>query len=160
MQQADVNWRVAEAEKAEEPELEKVEEVSEVELVPYIEGHAQLILNERRILDFDLAPIYGVSTSALNRAYKRNIDMFEDDWVIQLDGDLWQSLCQSGITLDERQRFRTETPLVYSAEGANSVAFQLTQSPIARKRAKTIIKVFSDLERMAHGDFVFDIQGM
>lgn len=139
---------------AEPVEEEQVAEVSEIELVPYIEGHSQLILNERKILDFDLAPIYGVSTSALNQAYKRNLDMFEDDWVIQLDNKTWSNLSQSviGSPSREAQKHRDAPPLIYNAEGANSVAFQLKQSPIARKRAKTIIKVFSDLERMTHGE--------
>lgn len=130
---------------------EYVDEISDTKLVPYIESHSRVIQNERVICDFDLAPIYGVSVRDLNRAYKRNLDMFEDDWVIQLNDKTWNDWCQSG-TGSKEQLHRSEPPLIYKPEGAHMAGFQLRQSPIARKRAITIIKVFSDLERMAHGE--------
>lgn len=52
--------------------VEKVEEIEDMQLVPYIEGHAQLIRVERVLFDFDLGNIYGVSTREINQARGNN----------------------------------------------------------------------------------------
>lgn len=44
-----------------------------------------LLIRERRVmLDKDLALLYGVETKALNRAVKRNLERFPDDFMFQL----------------------------------------------------------------------------
>ena len=49
------------------------------------------------ILDRDLARLYGVETSALNRAVKRNIERFPSDFMFQFSKE--ESLvCQIGIS--------------------------------------------------------------
>lgn len=58
-----------------------------------------LIRGEKVLLDVDLATLYGVETGALNRAVKRNIDRFPDDFMFQLDSEDWERLkCQIGIS--------------------------------------------------------------
>jgi ORF6N domain len=42
------------------------------------------IRGQKVILDSDLAGIYGVPTKALNRAVKRNLARFPDDFIFQL----------------------------------------------------------------------------
>jgi hypothetical protein len=42
------------------------------------------IRGQKVILDSDLARIYGVPTKALNRAMKRNLERFPDDFILQL----------------------------------------------------------------------------
>jgi hypothetical protein len=43
-----------------------------------------LIRGEKVLLDRDLAPLYGVSTSILNKAVTRNLDRFPPDFMFQL----------------------------------------------------------------------------
>jgi hypothetical protein len=44
-----------------------------------------LIRGKKVMFDKDLAELYGVETKALNRAVKRNIDRFPDDFMFQLN---------------------------------------------------------------------------
>lgn len=68
-----------------------------------VEGIEQAILRFRGhqvLLDADLARLYGVEISALNRAVKRNLARFPDDFMFQLTREEWAALrCQIG-TLD------------------------------------------------------------
>jgi hypothetical protein len=57
------------------------------------------VRGEKVFLDADLAMLYGVETSALNRAVKRNTDRFPADFMFQLDATEWENLrCQIGIS--------------------------------------------------------------
>ena len=49
-----------------------------------IESVIFVVRGERILLDSDLATVYGVTTGALNRAVKRNLDRFPEDFVFQL----------------------------------------------------------------------------
>jgi hypothetical protein len=63
---------------------------------------AHLILtlrNHRVLLDSDLAALYGVETKQLNRAVKRNLDRFPEDFMFQLTPQEAEALrCQSGTS--------------------------------------------------------------
>ena len=54
----------------------------------------------RVMLDFDLAPMYGIETGQLKRAVRRNIERFEGgDFMFELTKKEWESLrCQIGIS--------------------------------------------------------------
>jgi hypothetical protein len=54
---------------------------------------------ERVMLDADLALLYGVTTGALNRAVKRNMERFPSDFMFRLSSEDWEDLkCQIGIS--------------------------------------------------------------
>jgi hypothetical protein len=60
------------------------------------------VRGEKVLLDADLADLYGVSTSLLNRAVKRNEKRFPGDFMFQLTPVEWENLkCQSGISSSE-----------------------------------------------------------
>ena len=50
-----------------------------------IESMIYVIRNQKVMLDFDLARIYGYSTKAFNQQVKRNIDKFPSDFMFQLN---------------------------------------------------------------------------
>lgn len=52
-----------------------------------IEKKILLVQGEKVILDKDLAVLYGVTTSNLNKAVNRNIERFPDDFMIQLTAE-------------------------------------------------------------------------
>lgn len=57
------------------------------------------IRGHKVILDSDLAALYGVETKALNRAVKRNIERFPDDFMFQLSEAEYESLrCHFGTS--------------------------------------------------------------
>jgi hypothetical protein len=58
-----------------------------------------LLRGEKVMLDADLAALYGVETGALNRAVRRNLDRFPEDFMFQLTQDEAENLrCQTGIS--------------------------------------------------------------
>ena len=57
-----------------------------------IESKIFLIRGRKVMLDKDLAALYGVETKALNRAFKRNIDRFPEDFAFQLTKDEFENL--------------------------------------------------------------------
>ncbi len=65
---------------------------------PDVENAIFLIRSQRVMLDRDLAALYGVRTSNLNKAVKRNLDRFPGDFMFQLTVEEAESLrFQSGI---------------------------------------------------------------
>lgn len=71
-------------------------------LIPKPENLATLVFlvrGEKVMLDADLALLYGVETGALNRAVKRNIARFPDDFMFGLTRGEWENLqCQTGMS--------------------------------------------------------------
>jgi hypothetical protein len=60
---------------------------------------AFFIRGEKVMLDADLAMLYEVETGALNRAVKRNVGRFPDDFMFQFTSEDWENLmCQIGIS--------------------------------------------------------------
>ena len=71
-----------------------------VEIVqPAIEKLIYVIRDKQVMIDSDLAMLYQVETGALNRAVKRNIKRFPDDFRFQLTVEEYENLkCQMGIS--------------------------------------------------------------
>ncbi len=64
-----------------------------------IENMILSIRGQQVILDRDLARLYQVETSQMNRQVKRNIERFPDDFRFQLTKEEFDSLkCQNGIS--------------------------------------------------------------
>src|SRR3989339_565980 len=62
-----------------------------------IERKIHIIRDQKVMLDFDLALLYGVETKQLKRAVKRNSDRFPGDFMFMLTTDEYDSLrCQFG----------------------------------------------------------------
>ena len=58
-----------------------------------------VVRNKQVMVDSDLAMLYQVETKALNRAVKRNIKRFPEDFCFQLTTEEAESLkCQSGTS--------------------------------------------------------------
>jgi len=77
----------------------------------------QFIRGKRVMLDSSLAELYGVETKQLNRAVKRNLVRFPDDFMFQLsDQDVTNLRCQFGTSssLYGGRRYR---PFVFTEQG-------------------------------------------
>ncbi|MCX6646153.1 MAG: ORF6N domain-containing protein [bacterium] len=73
----------------------------EKSLIPVerIEKVILFIRGQKVMLDSDLATLYDVETKALNRAVKRNIERFPEDFMFQLTDEEWEILrCQFGTS--------------------------------------------------------------
>ena len=93
--------------------------MSNMDLIPggRIEKAIYLIRGEKVMLDRDLASLYEVETGALNRAVKRNLQRFPQDFMFQLTTEESDILrCQIGISKRGRggRRF---LPYVFTEQG-------------------------------------------
>lgn len=78
-----------------------------------------ILRGQRVILDTDLAKLYGVTTKNLNRAVKRNLERFPEDFMFQLTAEEFQGLrCQIG-TLNQDNMGSLRSQIVTSNESAN-----------------------------------------
>lgn len=72
---------------------------SETPLIPHIEVKILSMRGHRVMLDADLAEMYGVTTFNLNKAVKRNIERFPEDFLFQLSRQEFENLkFQTGIS--------------------------------------------------------------
>ena len=70
---------------------------------------------QKIMLDKDLAKLYGVTTFNLNKAVKRNLDRFPEDFMFQLNKEEFKNLTfQNGISSWGGRRY---FPYVFTQEG-------------------------------------------
>ena len=100
------------------------------------------IRGQRVIIDADLAQLYGVSTSALNQAVKRNKARFPDDFMFQLSGeefDYWKS--QIVISNPRAKMGLRKVPYAFTEHGAY-MAGNVLNSPRAIDVSMFIVRAF------------------
>ncbi len=86
------------------------------------------IRHEKVMLDSDLAELYGVETGALNRAVKRNLDRFPEDFMFQLTAEEMDALrCQTGILKSETVSKNRSQPVTGSASRSQIVILKQGQ---------------------------------
>jgi hypothetical protein len=87
----------------------------------------RLVRGEKVLLDMDLAKLYEVQTGALNRAVKRNVERFPEDFMFQLDPLEWDHLkCQIGITSEHGGR--RVRPYAFTEQGVAMLSSVLHSS--------------------------------
>ena len=101
-----------------------------------IAGRIVPMRSERVLLDTDLAALYGVTTGALNRAVKRNIERFPKDFMFQLTPDEVTNLkCQSGISSSDHGGRRRSRPYAFTEQGVAML------SSVLRSRRAVLVNV-------------------
>jgi len=99
------------------------------------------------ILDKDLAQMYEVTTSNLNKAVKRNIDRFPMDFMFQLNSDEFYLIFQNGISSWGGTR---KLPYAFTEHGVAMLA-GLLNSQKAIEINIQIVRVFVLLRQYALG---------
>jgi len=83
-----------------------------------IEKAILIIRGQKVMLDRDLASLYQVPTSHLNRAVKRNLERFPDDFMIRLTKEEVDRLrCQFGISKSKTRGGRRYLPFAFTEQG-------------------------------------------
>lgn len=107
---------------------------------PPIESAILLIRGQRVLLDRDLAALYGVTTSNLNKAVRRNSGRFPPDFMFQLTADEAEaSRFQTGIL--KRGSNIKYLPHVFTQEGVAMLSGVL-RSPRAEQVNIAIMRAF------------------
>ena len=108
-----------------------------------------VIHGKQIMLDSDLAMLYHVETGALNRAAKRNIDRFPEDFRFQLTKQDMENLkCQIGISSSEANGYggRRTMPYAYTEQGISMLASVL-HSEVAVNVSISIMRTFVEMRR-------------
>ncbi|MBI4566492.1 MAG: ORF6N domain-containing protein [Planctomycetes bacterium] len=112
------------------------------------------------MLDVDLASLYGVPTKALNRAVKRNLERFPDDFMFQLTAEEFEALRFHFGTSNLRSQFATSKrggrrylPYVFTEQGVAMLSSVLRSRRAIQVNIE-IMRVFVRLKRLlaSHAD--------
>jgi hypothetical protein len=116
-----------------------------------------LIRGKKVMLDRDLAELYNVSTSNLNKAVKRNLKRFPDDFMFQVTEEEFKNLIfQIGTSSWGGTR---KLPYAFSEQGVAMLSSVLT-SNIAIEVNILIIRIFTKLRELllTHKDILLKLE--
>lgn len=125
--------------------------------------------NQKVILDYNVAELYGVQTREVNQAIKRNPDKFPSGYLIYLDSDDWDSLksqnailfdgAESGLYTDSssisqivistEKGGRIRSPIAFTERGLYMLATILKSSK-AIETSIAIIDTFAQVRDLAN----------
>lgn len=117
------------------------------EIIPIdkIESKIFSIRDRKVMFDHDLAELYGVETKLLNRAVKRNIDRFPDDFMFQLTKQEYENLrFQFGTSSWGGRRY---PPYAFTENGVAMLSSVLNSKRAIQVNIQ-IMRVFTKLRGM------------
>jgi len=117
--------------------------------IEVIKGKIYLIRGQKVLLDNDLAGLYGVTTSNLNKAVKRNIERFPGDFMFQLSDEEAASLrFQIGISKNTGRGGRRYAPYVFTEQGVAMLSSVLNSDRAVQVNI-AIMRAFVQLRELA-----------
>ena len=99
------------------------------------------------MLDADLARLYGVLTKELNKAVKRNLDRFPEDFVFQLTAEEAQELLRFQIGTSKPRGGRRYRPYAFTEQGVAMLSSVLRSKRAAQVNV-AIMRVFVHLRAL------------
>lgn len=106
-----------------------------------IEDLIFLVRGRRVMLDSDLAAVYGVSTSQLNQALKRNLDRFPGGFAFQLEPQEFAYLMSQSVISKRGRGGRRKLPWAFTEHGALQLA-NVLRSDTAVKASIRVVQAF------------------
>lgn len=97
------------------------------------------IRGQKVMLDFDLAKLYQVKTSALNQAVRRNIRRFPSDFMFQLTAEEFKNMSSQFVTTSTRPT--SAPPFAFTEQGVAMLS-GLLHSDIAIEANIAIMRAF------------------
>ena len=104
------------------------------------------IRQEKVILDFDLAALYGVETRALKQAVRRNRGRFPHDFMFELAAEETGVLVSQSV-IPSRKKFGGAAPYAFTEQGVAMLSSVL-RSPRAVEVNIAIMRTFVQLRRL------------
>lgn len=127
-----------------------------------IEKAIYLIRGHKVMLDTDLAELYGVETFNLNKAVKRNLERFPDDFMFQLTNDEWRSLkFQIGMSKPQGRGGRRTAPYAFTEQGVAMLSSVLKSGQAAMVNVE-IMRAFVRLRQLlsTHEDLARKLESL
>ena len=120
----------------------------QIEIVPgQIDSLVLVVRGQRVLLDSDLARLYGVTTSALNQAVKRNADRFPEDFAYPLTRQEVTNLLSQFVISSSSHGGKRNIPWVFTEHGVAMLSSVL-RSPTAVRVNIEIMRAFVRLRRL------------
>lgn len=102
-----------------------------------------VIRGQQVMLDFDLAEIYGYSTTRFNEQVTRNIDKFDSDFMFDLTKEEFQNLISQNAT--SSWGGRRKLPRAFTEQGIYMLMTVL-RSELATVQSKKLIRLFKSMK--------------
>lgn len=109
--------------------------------IQIIQNKIYEIRGQRVMLDFDLAELYQVTTSALNQAVKRNIARFPEEFMFRISETEWENMSSQFVTTSRAKRPKTASPYAFTEQGVAMLSAVLRSEP-AIQVSISIMKAF------------------
>lgn len=107
---------------------------------------------QRVMLDFELAEIYGYSTSRFNEQVKNNIEKFDSDFMFKLTSEEFSNLISKKST--SSWGGRRKPPNAFTERGLYML-MTILKGELATQQSKALIRLFTNMK-----DFIVDNQGL
>ena len=115
-----------------------------------IKSKIYYIRNQRIMLDFELAEIYGYTTTRFNEQVKNNSEKFDDDFMFQLTKSEFENLISKKST--SSWGGRRKLPYAFTEQGIYMLMTVL-RGELAVKQRKALIRMFKQMK-----DFIIENQ--
>lgn len=111
-----------------------------------LRGKIHVVRGQKVMLDFELAEIYGYTTTRFNQQVQRNIEKFELDFMFQLTDFEYAVLMSQKVT--SRWGGRRKLPYAFTEQGVYMLMTVL-KGDLATKQSKALIRLFKRLKDFA-----------
>ena len=134
---------------------EKVaEEHNEIVLIneETIQSKIYIVRGQKVMLDFELAKIYGYTTTKFNQQVKNNIEKFDEDFMFQLTKEEFDNLISKNLT--SSWGGRRKLPKVFTEQGIYMLMTVL-KGDLATRQSKALIRTFKQMK-----DYIIENQDL
>ena len=117
-----------------------------------IQSKIYVVRGQKVMLDFELAEIYGYTTTRFNEQVKNNIEKFDDDFMFELTKEEFENLMSKKST--SSWGGRRKLPKVFTEQGIYMLMTVL-RGELAIKQSKALIRTFKQMK-----DYIIENQGL
>ncbi|MEI6595385.1 MAG: ORF6N domain-containing protein [Bacteroidota bacterium] len=119
-----------------------------------------LIRNQKVMIDYDLAELYGVENKRLKEQVRRNIERFPEDFMFQLSAEEYHSLRTQIATL-KRGEHSKYLPFAFTEHGVLMLS-NVLNSKRAIQISIQIVRIYTKLREMllTHKDMLLKLEEM
>ena len=112
----------------------------------FLRDKIHMVRGQKVMLDFELAEIYGYTTTRFNQQVQRNIEKFEIDFMFQLTDSEYAVLMSQKVT--SRWGGRRKPPYAFTEQGVYML-MTVFKGDLATKQSKALIRLFKRLKDFA-----------
>lgn len=113
-----------------------------------LEDKIYIIRGQKVMLDFELAEIYGYTTTKFNQQVKNNIEKFDNDFMFELTKEEFKDLMSKNLT--SSWGGRRKIPKAFTEQGIYMLMTVL-RGELAVKQSKALIRTFKKMK-----DYIID----